>query len=92
MERMNKLDELYQLARDNPLSGCRIAVQGPVGPYTWEGVCAAITAVGGFPVQELGEDTDYLLCDAQTSSEVKRAEQFGVALLTPEQFFNLLNQ
>ena len=92
MERMVELDELYRLAEENPLSGRRVAVQGPVGPYTWEGVCAAITAVGGFPVQELDEGTDYLLCDVQTSREVERAEQFGVVLLTPEQFFNLLNQ
>lgn len=58
MGRMDELDELYRLAGNNPLSERRVAVQGPVGPYTWEGVCAAITAVGGFPVQELDEGTD----------------------------------
>lgn len=92
MERMDELDELYRLAGNNPLSGRRVAVQGPVGPYTWEGVCAAITAAGGFPVQELDEGTDYLLCEAQTSRDAERAERLGVALMTPEQFFNILNQ
>ena len=89
MERMDELDELYRLAGNTPLSGRRVAVQGPVGPYTWEGVCAAITAVGGFPVQELDEGTDYLLYEAQTSREVERAERLGGALMTPEQFFNI---
>lgn len=92
MERMDELDELYRLAGDNPLSGRRIAVQGPVGPYTREGVCAAITAVGGFPVQELDEGTDYLVCDTHSTREAEQAERFGVALLTPEQFFACLNQ
>lgn len=92
MEKMDELGELCRMTRENPLAGCRIAVPGPIEPYTQEGVCAAITTVGGIPVQGLDEETDYLLCDVQTSRRVGGAERLGVKLLTPEQFFALLDQ
>ena len=54
MEKMDELGELCRMTRENPLAGCRIAVPGPIEPYTQEGVCAAVIPAGN--AQQTGAD------------------------------------
>lgn len=75
----------------SPFVGCTIVVTGKVEPYTREGINDLIESLGAHPGSSVSQKTDYLVCGEKAGSKLAKAQELGVPVLTPAEFFQRAN-
>lgn len=74
---------------DNPFAGKTIVVTGKVEPYTRDGMNSLIASLGAVAGSSVTRKTDYLVCGEKAGSKLSKAQELGVSVLTPEEFFQM---
>lgn len=75
--------------QDSPFTGKTIVVTGKVEPYTRDGMNSLIASLGAVAGSSVTGKTDYLVCGEKAGSKLSKAQELGVPVLTPEEFFQM---
>ena len=76
-------------AGSNPFVGKTIVVTGKVEPFNRGEINAKIEALGARAGSSVSSKTDYLICGENAGSKLAKAQQLGITVLSPAEFFNL---
>jgi len=74
------------------LAGKSVVITGTLGSMTREEAERRVREAGGKAVGNVSSRTDYLVAGADAGSKLRKAEQIGVAVLSEEQFLELLDR
>lgn len=77
---------------DNPFVGKTLVVTGKVEPYTREGIHAKIESLGAHAGGSVSSRTDYLICGENAGSKLAKAQELGVKILSPDEFFHMAGE
>ncbi|MBN2477020.1 MAG: NAD-dependent DNA ligase LigA [Pirellulales bacterium] len=77
-------------AAERVLEGKTLVVTGALTKYTREEINELITQHGGRAASSVSQKTDYVVAGEKAGSKLAKARQFGVPVLTEEQFEQLL--
>ena len=78
-------------ASDNPFVGKTIVVTGKVEPYTRDGINEKIESLGAHAGSSVSGKTDYLICGENAGSKLEKARSMGVTVLSPAEFFSMID-
>lgn len=78
--------------QNHPFSGLTIVVTGKVEPYTRGGINAKIESLGAHAGSSVSKKTDYLICGENAGSKLDKAQELGVKVLSPEEFFRMAGE
>lgn len=78
-------------ASDNPFVGKTIVVTGKVEPYTRDGINEKIESLGAHAGSSVSSKTDYLICGENAGSKLEKARSMGVTVLSPAEFFSMID-
>lgn len=81
--------EKTAMNQDSPFAGKTIVVTGKVEPYTRDGMNSLIASLGAVAGSSVTGKTDYLVCGEKAGSKLSKAQELGVPVLTPEEFFKM---
>lgn len=81
--------ETQSVNHDNPFAGKTIVVTGKVEPYTRDGMNSLIASLGAVAGSSVTRKTDYLVCGEKAGSKLSKAQELGIPVLTPEEFFHM---
>jgi len=70
-------------------AGMTLVVTGKVEPYTRDGINAMIESLGAKASKAVSKNTDYLICGEKAGSKLEKAQELGVAVLSPMEFFEM---
>lgn len=73
----------------SPFSGKTIVVTGEVEPYTRDEMNGIIVSLGATAGSSVTRKTDYLVCGEKAGSKLSKAQELGIQILEPEEFFRL---
>lgn len=73
----------------HPFAGKIIAVTGKLKYFTRNAIRAQIESLGAKWVHRVSRNTDYLICDENAGSQLARALQLGVRVLTEDEFLKM---
>lgn len=76
-------------AQNSPFSGKTIVVTGEVEPYTRDEMNGIIVSLGATAGSSVTRKTDYLVCGEKAGSKLSKAQELGIQILEPEEFFRL---
>ncbi|NLE37582.1 MAG: NAD-dependent DNA ligase LigA, partial [Pirellulaceae bacterium] len=74
------------------LAGKTLVVTGTLTRYSREEIEQLITRHGGRAASSVSKNTDYVVAGEKAGSKLEKAQKLGVAVLTEDQFENLLIQ
>ena len=77
------------VGQDTPFAGKNIVVTGKVEPYTRDEMNSLIASLGAVAGSSVSRKTDYLVCGEKAGSKLSKAQELGIRVLTPNQFFNM---
>ena len=83
------VSENQAVNQDTPFAGKTIVVTGKVEPYTRDGMNSLIASLGAVAGSSVTRKTDYLVCGEKSGGKLSKAQQLGVQVLTPEEFFQI---
>lgn len=72
---------------DSPFTGMTIVVTGKVEPYSRSEMNAQIEALGAHAGSSVTSKTNYLVCGEKAGSKLEKAQELGIPVLTPDEFF-----
>ena len=75
--------------QDTPFAGKNIVVTGKVEPYTRDEMNSLIASLGAVAGSSVSRKTDYLVCGEKAGSKLSKAQELGIRVLTPNEFFNM---
>ena len=78
--------------KNNPLAGKNVVVTGKVEPYTRGEIHTLLLTLGATPKNAVSSTTDYLVCGENVGSKLIKARQYGVELLTPNRFLDMVRE
>ena len=67
-------------------------VTGKVEPYTREGIHAKIEFMSAHAGGSVSSRTDYLICGENAGSKRAKAQELGVKILSPDEFFRMAGE
>ena len=76
----------------NPFVGKTLVVTGKVEPYTREGINAKIESLGAHAGSSVSSKTDYLICGENAGSKLAKAQELGIKILSPDEFFRMAGE
>lgn len=76
----------------NPFMGKTVVVTGKVEPYSRTGINAKIEALGAHAGSSVSSKTDYLICGENAGSKLEKAQSLGITVLTPAEFFRMIDE
>ena len=76
----------------NPFVGKTLVVTGKVEPYTREGINAKIESLGAHAGSSVSSKTDYLICGENAGSKLAKAQELGIKILSPDEFFRVAGE
>ena len=77
------------VGQDTPFAGKNIVVTGKVEPYTRDEMNSLIASLGAVAGSSVSRKTDYLVCGEKAGSKLSKAQELGIRVLTPNEFFNM---
>lgn len=89
---IEKKETVMNETTNGVFTGKTIVVTGKVEPYTRDGINAKITSLGAYPGSSVSKNTDYLVCGERAGSKLQRAQSLGVAVLSPNEFFQMAGE
>ena len=76
----------------NPFVGKTLVVTGKVEPYTRDGINAKIESLGAHAGSSVSSKTDYLICGENAGSKLAKAQELGIKILSPDEFFRMAGE
>ena len=76
-------------AADSLFAGKTVVVTGAITGYTRNSINAKIELLGGKPGSSVSKNTDYVVCGEGAGSKLAKAREFGVTVLTEQQFLEI---
>lgn len=76
----------------NPFVGKTLVVTGKVEPYTRDGINAKIESLGAHAGSSVSSKTDYLICGENAGSKLAKAQELGIKILSPDEFFRVAGE
>ncbi len=73
----------------NPFVGCTIVVTGKLELFTRNSINAKIESLGARAGSSVSKNTNYLICGENAGSKLDKARQFGIPILTEQQFLEM---
>jgi len=73
-------------------SGKRVVVTGTLKNYTRESINVRLLELGAAPSGSVSKKTDYVIVGENPGSKAEKAKQFGVPVLTEEEFERMVSQ
>lgn len=73
-----------------PLAGKSVVVTGTLATFSRDEAKARIRAAGGHPAGSVSVKTDFVVAGEEAGSKLDKAKEFGVKILTEEEFRTLL--
>lgn len=77
--------------RNNPFSGSTIVATGKLESFTRDGINSKITSLGAVVGNSVTRKTDYLICGEKPGSKLTKAKEFGIPILTEQEFLDLIS-
>ena len=74
----------------NPFTGCTIAATGKLENFTRDGINSKIISLGATPSNSVTHKTDYLICGDKPGSKLVKAKEFGITVLTEQEFLKMI--
>lgn len=75
--------------QDSPFTGKTIVVTGKVELYTRDEMNSLISSLGAVAGSSVTRKTNYLVCGEKAGSKLSKAQELGIPVLTPEEFFRM---
>lgn len=95
IERLRKAGMRFDLVEKvkaaTPFSGKTVVITGTLEKFERKEAEARIRALGGHPSGSVSKKTDFLVACESAGSKLTKAKEFGVKILTEEEFSRLLN-
>lgn len=85
-----KTNTKESIAQVNVFTGKTIVATGKLENFTRDGIHTKILELGGKPGSSVTKKTDFLICGEKAGSKLTKAQELGVAILTEEQFLELI--
>ena len=82
--------EVSTIVRENPFMGKTIVVTGEVEPYTRDEIHGIIESLGAHAGSSVSGKTNYLICGEKAGSKLDKARSLGVEVITPLEFFSMV--
>ena len=76
--------------KNNPFAGCTIVATGKLNNFTRDGINSKIASLGAIAGSSVTKKTDYLICGEKAGSKLAKAQQFGITILTEQQFIDMI--
>ena len=76
----------------NPFVGKTLVVTGKVEPYTRDGINKKIESLGAHAGSSVSSKTDYLICGENAGSKLAKAQELGIKILSPDEFFRMAGE
>ena len=76
----------------NPFVGKTLVVTGKVEPYTRDGINEKIESLGAHAGSAVSSKTDYLICGENAGSKLAKAQELGIKILSPGEFFRMAGE
>lgn len=76
----------------NPFVGKTLVVTGKVEPYTRDGINAKIESLGAHAGSSVNSKTDYLICGENAGNKLAKAQELGIKILSPDEFFRMTGE
>ena len=76
----------------NPFVGKTLVVTGKVEPYTRDGINTKIESLGAHAGSSVSSRTDYLICGENAGSKLAKAQELGINILSPDEFFRMAGE
>ena len=67
-------------------------VTGKVEPYTRDGINEKIESLGAHAGSSVSSKTDYLICGENAGSKLAKAQELGIKILSPDEFFRMAGE
>lgn len=74
-----------------PLDGKTVVVTGSIEKYSRDEMKELVRKYGGKPGGSVSKKTDLLVAGEKAGSKLKKAQDLGVEVMTPDEFFKLLS-
>lgn len=79
--------------KDNPFIGKTLCVTGKLEHFSRDEINAKIAELGAKAVGSVSSKTDYLITnEASGSSKYKKAQEFGIPIITEEEFLSMIGE
>ena len=75
--------------KDFYFSGRTIVVTGKLESFTRDSINAKIESLGAKAGSSVSKNTDYLICGEKAGSKLDKAREFGVEVITEQQFLTM---
>ncbi len=77
---------------EGPLRGQTFVISGTLAAYSRENAEARIVSLGGTTTSSVTKATDFLVTGERPGSKLAKAQRYGTALLSDEEFMALLRE
>lgn len=78
---------------DNPFNGKTLCVTGKLNYFTRDSINEKIISLGAKAASSVSKKTDYLITNEQSgSSKYKKAVEFGVSIITEDEFLKIIGE
>lgn len=78
---------------DNPFNGKTLCVTGKLNYFTRDSINAKISELGAKAAGSVSKKTDYVITNEQSgSSKYKKAVELGIAIITENEFLNMIGE
>ena len=93
VEELKKRGLKFKQAKvSNKLKGLSFCITGKKGRYSRNELIEMITANGGEYKSSVTKDLDYLIAGDEAGSKLQRAQEYGVKVITEEEFLKMLEK
>ena len=73
-----------------PFYGCTIVATGKLEHFTRDGINSRITSLGAIAGSSVTRKTNYLICGEKPGSKLTKARELGIAVLTEQEFLDMI--
>ena len=84
-------EENTMTMKSSPFNGCTIVATGKLENFTRDSINNKIISLGATAGSSVTKSTDYLIYGKKAGSKLDKAKQFGVTILTEQQFLDMLS-
>ena len=75
---------------NNPFAGCTVVATGKLENFTRDSINSRITSLGATAGSSVTRKTDYLICGEKPGSKLTKAREFGITVLTEQEFLDMI--
>lgn len=89
-ERGNKTMEKNN-NRSNQFAGCTIVATGKLENFTRDSINDKIVSLGAVAGNSVTRKTNYLICGEKPGNKLTKAKEFGIPILTEQEFLDMIS-